>query len=1078
MRIRLLLTLTMLFAFALHLSAQKVNVDQLKGIKIRNIGPAGMSGRITTIDADPRNTNIIYAGSASGGVWKSDDGGINWEPIFDKEAVLAIGAVAVDPVNPDVIWVGTGEGNPRNSHNTGEGLYKSLDAGKTWKRVGLEKTFNIHRVLVNPENSNEVYVGAMGSIWGPNEDRGVYKTSDGGKTWKKVLYVNDGTGVADMVMDPSNPNKLVAAMWQYDRDPWQFISGGKGSGLYVTYDGGETWTQRTSKDGLPEGELGRIGLAIAPSKPDVIYALVEAKENNLYKSTDGGVKWSKANVNDNMVSNRPFYYSDIFVDPKNENRIFNLYSEVSVSEDGGKTFQLFDRTTHSDHHAFWIDPNNPNYIMMGCDGGLYISRDAGKNWRFAENLPVGQFYHVNYDMSIPYQVGGGMQDNGSWVGPSSLWKRGGIMNSDWQEVYFGDGFDLGFRPDDPRYVYAMSQEGNVGYVDTKTGKSVTIRPTHPDPKVELRFNWNAAFAQNPFHTNGIYYGSQFLHKSMDYGQSWEIISPDLTTNDKEKQALSNKTGGLTMDATGAENFETILAIGPSPVDENVIWVGTDDGNLQLTRDGGKTWTNVASKLPTVKAGAWIPYIEVSQKNAGEAYVVVNDYRRNDWRPMVFYTNNYGQTFTRVVDEKQVDGYVLCIVQDQVEPNLLFLGTDRGLWFSIDKGATWNKWTNDFPAVQVADLKIHPRDNDLIIATFGRSLWILDDIRPFRELAKTKGKVLAQDLKLFEAPDAYQAEYRSYTGYHFPADAMYQGENKSASPRIALWVGKLPKKRPGADDNAEANAGGGGRFAGGGGGGFGGFGRGGNRGGTRIKVAVFDEAGNPVRNYSTQVDTGMNYIGWDMRYDGVRFPSRQAARPDADVPGGADVLPGKYKLVVTVGDLKDSTMITVKGDPRLDIPMEDRKAKVAAYKDLASIVSTATTAFERIQDAKKTIKTVDEAMGNADPNTKKELGKMGKTLQDSLTAMEKLFMAPDNQKGIVRDADDLTSALFGASRYLDAGDGAPTPSAQNMMNKAKVQLKDILDKMNGFFEKDFAEYQQKVEAAKFSLFKKYEPIKIQ
>ncbi|MFN7119599.1 MAG: VPS10 domain-containing protein, partial [Saprospiraceae bacterium] len=512
MKIKLLFTLMTLFTLAWQLPAQKIDLDKLKGIKARSIGPAGMSGRITAITADPSNTNIVYAGAASGGVWKSWNGGISWEPIFDKQPTQSIGAIAVSEANPQEVWVGTGEGNPRNSQNTGLGIFKSLDGGKTWQHMGLKETKTIHRVIIHRDNPNVIIAGAQGSPFGPNEERGVYKTTDGGKTWKKILYVNNQTGCADLIVDPTNPNKLIAAMWEYGRKPWTFKSGGPGSGLYVSYDGGETWAKRTSADGLPEGELGRIGLAIAPSKPNIVYALVEAKDNNLYKSTDGGEKWTKVNTNDRNVSNRPFYYHEIYVDPQNENRIFNLYSEVSISQDGGKTFDIFERVTHSDHHAFWIDPKDPNYMMLGSDGGLYISRDGGAKWMFAENIPVGQFYHVNYDMEYPYNIGGGMQDNGSWVGPHTAWKQGGILNYDWQEVYFGDGFDLGFRPDDSRYVYAMSQGGRVGYVDTKTGKTQLIMPVHPDPSVELRFNWNAAFAQNPFHPNGIYYGSQFVHK--------------------------------------------------------------------------------------------------------------------------------------------------------------------------------------------------------------------------------------------------------------------------------------------------------------------------------------------------------------------------------------------------------------------------------------------------------------------------------------------------------------------------------------------------------------------------------------
>lgn len=1071
MKIRSLLTLLFGILLLAQTFGQKVDVEKLKGLEPRSIGPAGMSGRINSIDADPRNTDILYIGSASGGVWKSVNGGINWSPIFDDQPILSIGAVAVTPSNPDIIWAGTGEGNPRNSHNSGAGIYKSLDGGKTWKLMGLEKTKTIHRVLVHPNNPNVVYVGAMGSIWGPNPERGVYKTTDGGKTWKQILYNGEGVGVADMVMDPTNPEKLIVAMWEYDRDPWQFTSGGSGSGMYVTLDGGENWMQRTSKEGLPEGDLGRLGLAIAPSKPNIVYALVEAKDNFLYKSTDGGATWSKANnqANEGNISNRPFYYHDIFVDPQNENRIFNLYSSVSMSEDGGKTFQTMRTGTHSDHHAFWIDPNNPKYMILGTDGGLFISRDAGDKWMFCDNIPVGQFYHVNVDNSIPYKIGGGMQDNGSWVGENTKWKRQGIMNTDWQEVMFGDGFDLSFHPSDSRYIYAMSQGGNVGFVDTKTGKSTSIRPTHPDINVELRFNWNAALAQNPFHANGVYYGSQFLHKSMDNGQSWEIISPDLTTNDKEKQDLSAKTGGLTYDITGAENFTTILAIGPSPVDENVIWVGTDDGNVQLTRDGGKTWTNLAAKLPGMPKGSWIPQIEVSTKNAGEAFIVVNDYRRSNWEPMIYHTSNYGQTFKRIVDTKQVSGYALCVVQDPVEPNLLFVGTDHGLWFSIDMGVNWNKWTKGFPSVQVADLKIHPRDNDLVIGTFGRSFWILDDISPLRALAATKGEVLQKPLALFAATDAYLAEYQSNNGYHFPVDGLFQGENERPGANMTLWVGKQPegKARPEATADAGESAGFGGR-----GGGFGG-----GRGAHRIQMAVYNMEGEKVRDYTMQVDSGMNQIAWDMRFDGGRYPSRQAPRADANTPGGAEALPGKYKVVVNLGKMKDSTMVTIHEDPRISIPMADRKAKVMAYKEMYEITEMAADAADRIREAKSTIKTVSQATSNADKEVKKEITDMGKKLEKSLTEMEEAFFGKEDVKGIFRSSDNINSYLGNMRRYIGAGDGAPTQAAKRAMEFAEAKVSEMVKKLNAFLETDFAAYQKKVEAAQYSLFKTLDPVKM-
>lgn len=1039
---------------------QKLNIEQLKGLNIRNIGPAGMSGRVTAIDVNLRNSDIIYIGTASGGVWKSPNGGITWDPIFDDQPVQSIGALAINQKNPSEIWVGTGEGNPRNSQNSGAGIFKSLDGGNSWQRIGLEETKTIHRIIIHRDNPDVVYVGAQGSAWGPNEERGIYRTKNGGKTWEKILYINDETGCADLVVDPTNPNKLIAAMWEYGRKPWTFNSGGPGSGIYVTHDGGDTWVKRTTKDGLPEGDLGRIGLAIAPSKPNIIYALVEAKKNALYKSMDGGFKWKKW-TEDRAAGNRPFYYADIFVDPQNENRIYSLWSRISRSEDGGKNFEQYgNRRVHPDHHALWVNPNNPQHLLVGNDGGLNISRDGGENWRFVENLPLAQFYHINYDMDIPYNIGGGMQDNGSWVGPSAIWRGGGIQNQDWEEIYFGDGFDVVFHPDDSRYVYAMSQGGNLGYGDRITGKTQFVKPIHPED-VDLRFNWNAAIAQNPFHSCGIYYGSQFVHKSMDCGNTWEIISSDLTTNDPEKQK-QNESGGLTIDDTQAENFTTILAIAPSPVDENVIWVGTDDGNLQLTRDGGASWVNLADKLTAARPGSWIPYIEVSIKNAGEVFVVVNDYRRNDWRPMVFHTTDFGQNFVRIVDEKQVEGHALSIVQDPELPELLWLGTDFGLYLSIDGGAHWNKWTNDFPAVSTADLKIHPREHDLIVGTFGRAAWILDDIRPIREIARTKGAVLSETFKVFPAPDVYLAKYRSYDGMHFPADAAFSGPNRMFGAMITFWVkpdseGEETKEKEGKEQEKKKE----------------------KKKPEKIKVKIYDEANILVRTFSTSVDTGMNRISWNLYQDGVRRPSRTLPKPDADPPPfGPKVLPGTYKLVFHYGELKDSTSLKVYADPRLEVSLEELKAHAAVTKEYFAMVRKAASSFDQLMEAKKTIKRVDEALVNLPDSTKKEIATLGKHLRDSIQQLEELVMRPENLKGIQRRFKNLNATFSAVNRYIRNQEAAPNKTVEILMEKARNETAELLEKINQFLANDFADYQKQVEALEFSLFKAFEPVELE
>jgi photosystem II stability/assembly factor-like uncharacterized protein len=606
-----LFSLLMIWSTAIF--AQDFSPSYLKKTAARNIGPGGMSGRITTIDVVNSSPDNIYVGTASGGVWKSTSGGIDWTPIFNDQSTASIGALAIQQSNPDVIWVGTGEGNPRNSLNGGYGIFKSLDGGKTWDAMGLAETRHIHRIIIDPTQPNTVYVAAIGSPWGEHQERGIYKTTNGGKSWSKILYQNPKTGAADLIMDPTNPNKLIAAMWEHKRDPWFFNSGGKGSGIFVTLDGGATWKEKTDEDGLPKGDLGRIGLAMAKNKPNIVYALVEAKKNALYKSIDGGDKWKKVNDKEG-IGNRPFYYSDIRVDPENENRLYSVFTYVNVSEDGGKSFsQLMpaygvSNGVHPDHHAWWIHPEDGNFMIDGNDGGLNITRDGGKSWRFVGNIPVAQFYHISVDNEIPYNVYGGMQDNGSWRGPAYVWKVQGIRNSYWQEIAFGDGFDVVPDKDNSRYGYAMSQQGVVSRYDWKTGNNYLVRPTHPEADTRLRFNWNAAIGQDPFDNSTVYFGSQFVHKSTDKGLTWEVISPDLTTNDPEKLKQS-ESGGLTLDATGAENHCTLLVIEPSPLEKDMLWAASDDGRVHFTQDGGTTWNEVTKNLKGLPAGSWITQLK-------------------------------------------------------------------------------------------------------------------------------------------------------------------------------------------------------------------------------------------------------------------------------------------------------------------------------------------------------------------------------------------------------------------------------------------------------------------------------------
>jgi photosystem II stability/assembly factor-like uncharacterized protein len=1031
-----------LFIFSILLTstlfAQKLDMELFDGLKPRSIGPAGMSGRVTAIDVVLKNTEIIYVGTASGGLWRSTSGGVDWEPIFDEQPAASIGAVAVDQNIPDIIWVGTGEGNPRNSQNSGNGVYKSIDGGRTWKFIGLDKTLNIHRIIIDPSNSNVVYVAAQGSAWGEGTERGIFKTIDAGKTWKKVLFVDEKTGAADLIMDPSNPNKLYAAMWQYRRWPWFFKSGGPSSGLYITFDGGETWQRRTDKDGIPKGELGRIGLAIARNNPKVVYALIEAKKNALYRSDDGGFKWRL--VTDENVSNRPFYYHEIYIDPENENRIYNLFSIVTMSEDGGKTFQTLipGNEVHPDHHAWWINPDNANHIIDGNDGGLAISHDKGKTWRFIGNLPLGQFYHINVDMDTPYNIYGGLQDNGSWKGPSRVFAAGGIRNSYWEEVGFGDGFDVAADLADSRYIYYMSQGGNLGRYDHITGDRKLIRPVHPEGE-KLRFNWNAGFAQDPFNKTTLYYGSQYLHKSTDRGNNWSIISPDITTNDTTKQKQID-SGGLTYDVTNAENYTTILAIAPSPVKEGIIWVGTDDGNIQLTKDGGKNWENVSRYVKGFPEGSWIPQIRASTYNAEEAFVVINNYRRDDWKPYLFYTSDFGKTWKQVVKESDVSGYVLSFIQDPIEKNLFFLGTEFGLYISIDAGKTWTKWTNSYPTVSTYDLVIHPRDHDLVIGTFGRSVYIFDDIRPLRRLAREGIKLFDRKVIAFEIPDAFRFVQKQAPGLRFAAAAEYKGDNFQQGAMITYYL---------APDSSQISS--------------------------KVKIEIIDEGNNPVRTLFNNYEKGFNRIFWEFERKGIRFPGMPKPKENEEL-SGPPVLPGRYKVKITFNKNSDSTYVNVHYDPRLEINLSNLEEREMLLAELNKKIEIATLASDKLDDAVKTINLIEEKLkGKKEAEFVKVLAD-AKSLKETIKNLNELINQPKVQ-GIRTDDQKLGVKLRRAYSAITGYWDKPGESERVNLKAVDDSIFEIINKVNLFFEQNWKGFNKSVEELKIGLFEEFIPIKL-
>ena len=1052
----------LLLLFTVSFFAQEFSMDLAADMKPRNIGPGGMSGRVTAIDVVLKNPDILYVGTASGGLWKSTSGGVTWKPIFEKQVTASIGAVAIQQSNPSVVWVGTGEGNPRNSLNGGYGIFKSLDAGKTWKSMGLEKTRHIHRIVVHPENPDIVYVAAIGSPWGEHAERGVYKTVDGGQTWKQILFNNNKTGAADLVIDPSNPNKLIVAMWEHKRDPWFFKSGGKGSGLYITHDGGDTWKQVTEKEGFPKGELGRIGVAISKSNPDTMYALVEATKNALYKSEDGGFTWKKTNDKTD-IGNRPFYYSEIYVDPQNENTVYSIFTYVNVSKDGGKNFtQLMPaygvaNGVHPDHHAWWIHPENGKFMIDGNDGGLNITKDGGKTWRFIGNLPVAQFYHINVDNDFPYNVYGGMQDNGSWKGPAYVWKAQGIRNSYWQEISFGDGFDVVPDKEDSRFGWSMSQQGFVSRYDAETGNNYIVRPTHPDPDVLLRFNWNAAINIDPFDSSTLYFGSQFVHKSTDKGLTWSVISPDLTTNDKAKQK-QHESGGLTLDATGAENHCTVLVIEPSSLEKDMLWAATDDGQVHYTMNGGTDWINVSKNIKGLPENSWITQIKASNKNKGEALLVANDYRRFNYTPYVYRTTNYGKSWKRIVDEKDVESYALCIVEDIVEPNLLFLGTDDGLYISINAGESWVKWTAGFPTVPVKDLVIQPREHDLVIGTFGRAAWVLDDIRPLRAIAKNQS-VLNKKIKLFKPTTAYQASYQQPSGTRFGADAIFNGDNRKRGALLQFYVNP-PKKDTAEKAKKEAVE--------------------------KAKIAwdsikfEFFEGDRLIRTLKRKApkEKGIYKQFWRMDEKGVANASRKIRKLKAE-PRGIAVKPGDYKVKVTFGNETTEQDITVKYDPRLTVSNSVIDEKYTTLKSLEAQQLVMTNAVKQLVENKKIVDNFIKKLKKEDKEVYKETIKSSKETSKEITAILDMFLGKeDKRQGIIRSPlPNVNQRLRTAKYYVASRNSNQTATEKQLITHFTNSLEEALTKTNDFFKNKWPGFKNSMEKVTISPFKEIKEFSI-
>jgi photosystem II stability/assembly factor-like uncharacterized protein len=943
----------------------------LRSLRWRSIGPANPGGRISVVEGIPGKPEVFYVSGAAGGIVKTMNGGTTFTQIFDDQVVASIGDIAVAPSNENIVWVGTGEGDPRNSTSFGNGVYRSDNGGTSWTHVGLDDTERIKRVVVHPTNPEVAYVCAVGHAWGPNEERGVFRTTDGGKTWSKILYKNPTTGCSDLAMDPSDPKTLYAGMYTFMRKPWRFDSGGGETALYKSTDGGDTWNKLTN--GLPTEPMDRPGIAVSISNPSVVYLITETKtQGTFFRSDNKGATWTKMSDN-TVISFRPFYYDDIRVDPANPDRVFALAGQLQVSEDAGRTWRGAATGLHSDNQAMWIDPKNPKRILEGCDGGFQISYDGAQTWEVLNTVAFTQFYHVSYDMQQPYTLCGGLQDNGAWCGPSMVTSTEGIRKRDWVTVSGGDGFEGVQRIDEPWKIFSDLQGGQVFMDNMKTNTSRQISPYPKDvgstgsavAGYKYRFNWNTPIARSPHDPRAIYLGGNVLFRTTNDGQSWDVLSPDLTTNDKSKQQSSG--GDIVVDNTAAEFHCTIIAISESPVKKGVIWVGTDDGNIQVTQDDGKTWTNVVKNIKGLAPNGWVPNIDASPFDAGTAYVAVDHHQDNDFSPYAYKTTDYGATWTPIMGNLPKKGYVNVVRSDLKMKGLLFLGTELGIYASWNDGQSWVNMRNGLPAVPVREVVVHPRESDLIIATHGRGIFIMDNIQPLRQLAAAT----TADAFLFDGRPAIRWQTwgrdnpigsKEWTGQNPAQGAMVDFYMKSAGPATITVTQTI------AAAAAPAAA------------------------GTK-PAAPAAATTKTIRTINVpNAQAGVNRVMWDLRYDaptgggapggggganaggrGAGGAGGRGGAPAGAAPGGGGggggrggggpyALPGTYTITLKAAGLELKHAQQVQMDPRITVTAADLKTQLDLAMQLRDMASkmNALVAQADAAVAKLTASTAPEA----------------------------------------------------------------------------------------------------------------------
>jgi len=973
----------------------KFDAATVSGVPARNIGSAMMSGRIAAVDGIDQDGRItVFVGAASGGVWKSVNGGTTYRPVFDRESAQSIGAVAIDPSNPKTVWVGTGEAWMRNSVSVGDGLYKSTDAGENWTNVGLKDSEHIAKILVDPADGNNVLVCATGHLWDDNDERGVYRTTDGGKSWKKVLAgANGASGCGLLAMSRQEAKTVYASMWDFRRQGWTFRSGGPGSGLFKSTDGGEHWAEinESNGKGLPPKPWGRVAIAVAPSKPQVVYANVEAeKGRGLYRSDDGGANWNKLDASNYMVW-RPFYFGNLIVDPKDENKLFKPDLILLYSTDGGKSFNAVSGGGHGDFHDVWIDAKNPSIVIAGDDGGLWRSEDGGSRWKHQLNLPVAQFYHVSTDNADPYHVYGGLQDNSSWVGDSSY--PGGVSNSRWENMFGGDGFWMFEDTADPNYIYAEAQGGEIGRVNRSTHETRSIKPLPNYGEKKLRFNWNTPIHMSPNEKGTIYIGAQYLFRSRDHGQSWDRISPDLTTNDPEKQK-QEESGGVTVDNSSAEEHTTIYSISESPRNGQVIWVGTDDGNLQITRDGGKTWTNVVGNIAGLGKNSWVSTVEASRFDEATAYATFDRHTFGDMKPYAYKTTDYGKTWSAIpLQESGARGYAHVIKEDTVNRNLLFVGTEFGLWISVDGGQHWAQYKgSNFPAAAVRDIAVQARESDLVLATHGRGIWIIDDISAWRALTP---ELMSAEAALI--PSRSVQYFETFGGWS-EGNETFNGPSRPNEAQITYYQR--------------------GRHI---------FGD--------LKIEILDANGKLVDTVAGSKHRGLNRANWSMHVKAPAVPPAATALFEA--AQGPRVLPGTYTVKMTKGDKVYTEQLNVVFDPRAKFSLEDRKAQFDTTMKVYHTIEHMTWAVSAIEGVRDAAGSRAAKLPEKDP--------LRKPLQDLAAKSDALRskIVATKEGGMITGEERIREHLGQLYGSVNGYEGRPADYQVSRVDSLAHELEDVI-----------------------------------